>query len=161
LTDAKIERAILGTAIFGSFLSTAPRAFGIDIDDHTNKGQDYLLSVYERVCLALGERPSVLSQSPHGLHPFYFLTYPVPEILLIDRLQQLLAGIPVEIKPTHSVGMRIPSAASLLDPRTCYLLNRPFIVVYLKAELNKIKEHGNYFIDEIERIGKIIYEKAS
>jgi predicted nucleotidyltransferase len=35
------------------------------------------------------------------------------------------------------------------------------ILVYSKEELNKIKEHGNYFIDEIERTGKIIYEKAS
>jgi predicted nucleotidyltransferase len=35
------------------------------------------------------------------------------------------------------------------------------ILVYSKKELNKIKEHGNYFIDEIERTGKIIYEKAS
>jgi hypothetical protein len=34
------------------------------------------------------------------------------------------------------------------------------ILVYSKAELNLIKERGNYFIDEVERTGKIIYEKA-
>jgi predicted nucleotidyltransferase len=34
------------------------------------------------------------------------------------------------------------------------------ILVYSKAELKKLKEYGNYFIDEIERTGKIIYEKA-
>jgi predicted nucleotidyltransferase len=34
------------------------------------------------------------------------------------------------------------------------------ILVYSKAELKKIKEYGNYFIDEIEKTGKIIYEKA-
>ena len=34
------------------------------------------------------------------------------------------------------------------------------ILVYSKEELNLIKERGNYFIDEIERTGKIIYEKA-
>ncbi|MDR0684905.1 MAG: nucleotidyltransferase domain-containing protein [Spirochaetaceae bacterium] len=34
------------------------------------------------------------------------------------------------------------------------------ILVYSKQELNKIKERGNYFIDEIERTGKIIYEKT-
>ena len=34
------------------------------------------------------------------------------------------------------------------------------ILAYSKQELNKIKEHGNYFIDEIERTGKIIYEKT-
>jgi predicted nucleotidyltransferase len=35
------------------------------------------------------------------------------------------------------------------------------ILVYSKAELNMIREHGNYLIDEIEKTGKIIYEKAS
>ncbi|MDR0639639.1 MAG: nucleotidyltransferase domain-containing protein [Spirochaetaceae bacterium] len=35
------------------------------------------------------------------------------------------------------------------------------ILVYSKEELKKIKEYGNYFIDEIERTGKVIYEKAS
>jgi predicted nucleotidyltransferase len=35
------------------------------------------------------------------------------------------------------------------------------ILVYSKAELKKIKEYGNYFIDEVERTGKVIYEKAS
>jgi len=34
------------------------------------------------------------------------------------------------------------------------------ILVYSKKELKLIKEHGNYFIDEIERTGTIIYEKA-
>jgi len=35
------------------------------------------------------------------------------------------------------------------------------ILVYSKEELNIIKKHGNYFIDEIEKTGRIIYEKAS
>ena len=35
------------------------------------------------------------------------------------------------------------------------------ILVYSKEELNLIKKHGNFFIDEIEKTGKIIYEKAS
>ena len=34
------------------------------------------------------------------------------------------------------------------------------ILVYSKEELNIIKEHGNFFIEEIEKTGKIIYEKA-
>ena len=34
------------------------------------------------------------------------------------------------------------------------------ILVYSKAEYKIIKDLGNYFIDEIEQTGKIIYEKA-
>ena len=35
------------------------------------------------------------------------------------------------------------------------------LLVYSKEELNIIKKSGNYFIDEIERTGKVIYEKIS
>jgi predicted nucleotidyltransferase len=35
------------------------------------------------------------------------------------------------------------------------------ILVYSKEELNIIKQHGNFLIDEIERTGKVLYEKAS
>ncbi|MCL2139410.1 MAG: nucleotidyltransferase domain-containing protein [Treponema sp.] len=35
------------------------------------------------------------------------------------------------------------------------------ILVYSKEEYKIIKDHGNFFIDEIENTGKIIYEKAS
>jgi predicted nucleotidyltransferase len=35
------------------------------------------------------------------------------------------------------------------------------ILVYSKEELNIIKEQGNYFIDEVERTGRTLYEKAS
>jgi len=35
------------------------------------------------------------------------------------------------------------------------------ILVYSKEEYSIIKNTGNYFIDEIENTGRIIYEKAS
>jgi predicted nucleotidyltransferase len=35
------------------------------------------------------------------------------------------------------------------------------ILVYSKEEYKIVKNTGNYFIDEIERTGKIVYEKAS
>ena len=34
------------------------------------------------------------------------------------------------------------------------------ILVYSKEEYKIVKNYGNYFIDEIEKTGKIIYEKA-
>jgi len=35
------------------------------------------------------------------------------------------------------------------------------ILVYSKEEYKIVKNYGNYFIDEIENTGRIIYEKAS
>jgi predicted nucleotidyltransferase len=35
------------------------------------------------------------------------------------------------------------------------------ILVYSKEEYNIIKNYGNYFINEIEKTGKILYEKAN
>jgi predicted nucleotidyltransferase len=35
------------------------------------------------------------------------------------------------------------------------------ILVYSREELNIIKKHGNPFINEIERTGRVIYEKAN
>ena len=34
------------------------------------------------------------------------------------------------------------------------------ILVYSKEEFNIVKSYGNYFIDDIEKTGKVIYEKA-
>jgi hypothetical protein len=35
------------------------------------------------------------------------------------------------------------------------------ILVYSKEELRRVKGYGSYFIDEIEKTGKVIYEKSS
>jgi predicted nucleotidyltransferase len=35
------------------------------------------------------------------------------------------------------------------------------ILVYSKEEYKMVKDYGNYFIDEIERTGKTIYEKSN
>ena len=34
------------------------------------------------------------------------------------------------------------------------------ILVYSKEELNLMKQYGNYFIEEIEKTGKTVYEKT-
>jgi predicted nucleotidyltransferase len=35
------------------------------------------------------------------------------------------------------------------------------ILVYSRAELKRLKEYGNFFIEDVERTGKVIYEKRS
>ncbi|MDR0707039.1 MAG: hypothetical protein LBF60_04065 [Treponema sp.] len=125
LTSAKIASAILGEAIIGYFLAVFPRSFCVDIDDHAGKGAGYLLSVYDAVCRKLA-RPSLLCKTPRGLHAFYFLTHPVPELLLIERAKAAVAGVPAEVKPTSQIGTRIPAERRLIDPLTWEPLNRPF-----------------------------------
>ncbi|MDR3343957.1 MAG: hypothetical protein LBT14_14475 [Treponema sp.] len=126
LTDAKITGAILGRAVIGYFLAVFPRSFCVDIDDHAGKGAGYLLSVYETVCRKLNARPSLLCKTPRGLHAFYFLTHPVPELLLTERARAAVAGVPAEVKPTSQAGTRIPVEQRLIDPLTWEPLGRPF-----------------------------------
>jgi len=43
-------------------------------------------------------------------------------------------------------------------------VNRKFaldVLVYSREELKMIKEYGNYFVEEIEKTGKVLYEKGS
>jgi predicted nucleotidyltransferase len=43
-------------------------------------------------------------------------------------------------------------------------INREFamdILVYSKAELQKARDYYHFFIDEVEKTGKVLYEKAS
>jgi hypothetical protein len=127
LTDGKIEGAIQGKALFGFFLSYCAACFAIDIDDHTGKGDGYLLSVYDRVVQAFHAYPSMTRRSPHGLHCFYFLTHHVPESLLILRSTERVQKIPVEVKPTATVGLRIPTEHDLVDPETLLPLSGDFV----------------------------------
>ena len=53
LTDNMIENALTGLAVYGYFLNSCPSCFGIDIDDHTARGDGYLLSVLDTVKTAL------------------------------------------------------------------------------------------------------------
>ncbi|GHU09229.1 hypothetical protein FACS1894151_06570 [Spirochaetia bacterium] len=126
LTDSKIDRAIMGKAVIGYFLSVVTRCLCIDIDDHTGKGDGYLLSIYQNIQSRLWNPPSLLRRSPNGLHAFYFLEHPVPEILLIAKAREALRGVPVEVKPTSIVGLRIPAEKDLIDPVSFVPLNLPF-----------------------------------
>lgn len=125
LTDSKINRAIASKLIIGYFMSVCTRCFSLDIDDHTGKGEGYLLSIYQNICKKL-TTPSLICKTPHGLHAFYFLSHPVPEILLIAQARRALQNVPVEVKPTNAVGLRIPAEKDLLDPCTFNPLNRLF-----------------------------------
>jgi hypothetical protein len=126
LTDNKINRAIASKIVLGYFLSVSTCCFCLDIDDHRGKGDGYLLSVYQTCCNRLNSFPSLLRKTPHGLHAFYVLSHHVPEVLVLAQARQVLRNVPVEVKPTSAIGLRIPTEKDLLDPRTLNPLNMLF-----------------------------------
>ncbi|HQI26356.1 MAG TPA: hypothetical protein PLY95_03880 [Candidatus Paceibacterota bacterium] len=135
LTDNMIENALTGLAIYGYFLNSCPIVFGIDIDDHTGRGDGYLLSVLDSVTKRFNNLdPSVLCRSPHGLHAYYFLTYPIAFPVLEERLKTVLAGLPVEIKPTTRTGIRFPRIGNFLNARTFLPVTDDFEKMLEKAE---------------------------
>jgi hypothetical protein len=114
-----IDSALMGRVVYGYFLTACPICFVIDIDDHTKKGEGYLLSVYDRMKKRFFDfPPSVLYRSPNGLHAYYFLAYPMPFEILHERLKEILKDLPVEIKPTTRIGLRIPQVRNFINPET-------------------------------------------
>ncbi len=130
-----IRRAILGEIVAGYFVTNSPNILGIDIDDHYNtawKGgrpSPYLLSVYNQVVQKLRCLPSLLLQSPRGLHAYWILNQTIPAVILFDEAKKLIGNIPVEIKPTPTVSLRIPQENRFLDPENLQLLNIPFYLI--------------------------------
>lgn len=148
LTDRKIEDGVFNRAILGIFLSVFPTAFCIDIDDHSGKGEGYLLSVYEKVVSRMALNfPSILCKTPHGLHAYYFLEYPVFIDVLIPEVRNLVKDLPVEVKPTHTIGARVPRAGSLLDPISLEAISGDFNNLIVSA----VQYHpAEVFTDKIE-----------
>jgi hypothetical protein len=106
----------------------------VDIDDHTGRGEGYLLSVYQSVVSRLLLNfPSILCKTPRGMHAYYFLEYPVHVNALIPELRDLLKGIPVEVKPTHAIGGRVPRSGSLIDPITLEPVDGGFLEALMAA----------------------------
>lgn len=119
LTDNMMENGLLGLATYGFFLNSCPSCFGLDIDDHTGRGEGYLLSILNTVIHRFnGLNPSVICRSPHGLHAYYLLDYPIPFSVLEEKLKTTLAGVPVEIKPTTRTGIRFPKIGNFIHPET-------------------------------------------
>ena len=168
LTDPMINRTIAGQALYGFFLAFSTRSFGIDIDDHRNKGWPYLSSVYNTVCTKFQARASLVVKTPRGLHGFFLLDHPVPELLLIPRVREAVEGVPVEVKPTSQIGLRMPVEKHFLDPETLRPLGKTFAQVIANAQRYHPIElfHGDgldrkVFVESLkDRHAKVIANKA-
>lgn len=129
--NAYLSGGVIGGAISGKlsaafFLKPVTRMFAVDIDDHSGKGDGYLLSVYYSVIEKLGIKPSLANKTPRGIHAYYFLTDYYPTALITKRLKSFLSGIPVEVRPTCEDALRIPREDMLLDPDTLKPLSGNF-----------------------------------
>ena len=138
LTDERIEAAILGRLAVAYMAAASPRAIGIDIDDHTGRGNTYRLEMYERTRARFsGLMPSIVASSPRGLHVWYILEAPIPWTILEPYATAAVKGLAVELRPTPSLGLRIPAEAELLDPATLLPLHRGFKAVFEDAEIER------------------------
>ncbi len=123
LKRSYIEKAIAGFTLLGWFTNLKPNVIGIDLDDHQGKAwtgvepSPQLLSKYNQVLQRFPE-PSVLVQSPRGLHVYYVLNDRIPSNILEYLAKDKLKGIPCEVRPTPDMALRIPEASRILDPKT-------------------------------------------
>lgn len=132
LTVCLIRKAILEQVVVGWFTTHVPNILGVDIDDHRGRAWQgdtqpsvYLLNIYNQAVTRMGHPPSLLIQSPHGLHAYWVLSERLPAELLYDKARTRLKGLPLEIKPTPTTSLRIPVERRILDSQTFQFINRP------------------------------------
>jgi len=136
LSKGLIAQAILEQLVLGYFASHVPDILGVDLDDHQGRAwsgveaSPMLLSMYDQAVRRLRVRPSVLVQSPRGLHCYWRFSQRLPAAVLYELARRRLQGVPCEIKPTPTTALRIPAERRLLDPETLQLLNAPVEKLY-------------------------------
>lgn len=123
-----IQLALDGIEIIAYFQRTFSNFLGLDIDDHTGTAwaggtaSYYLLDTYHSIIERLGFWPSILVQSPRGLHCYYFFDEKAPintiEFTAKDRLSDLLNQKRIEIIPTATKALRIPNNKCFINPKT-------------------------------------------
>ena len=97
LSDYLINEAIEGVLTLGYFASTITQLVGVDIDNHRNYSEGWLLNIYGQVVERFGVYPSVLVRSPRGLHAFWYLTQPYSTEIIKDYTKERLER-PISIR---------------------------------------------------------------
>ena len=126
LSDKMINEAIIGLSVIGYFITTNTVILGIDLDDHSNKGEAYLLNLYNQVIQRVKVKPSIIFKSPRGLHLYYFFNQFIPTEIITNEAKSKLKGIPCEIRPTADSAIRLPVESKAINPANMQLINLPF-----------------------------------
>ena len=129
--EKRLHAKTIGGAIFGrvnvAWLSAfSAHALCFDIDAHDVESEAYTLTAtlhgrYMDAVKLVGHTPSLLFQTPRGLHAYWLLSQPVSDKVLAlcmsDRSAEL-RKIFAELKGTSSQALRIPKHDRQLDPET-------------------------------------------
>lgn len=140
LKEKYVAEAIAGRIVVGWYTKLNPNVVGVDIDDHQGKAwagveaSPLLLSLYDQVRQRMPE-PSLLVQSPRGLHLYWLLTDRIPANILQGLAAEKLKNIKCEIRPTPDLSLRIPEASRILDTNTLLPQTREKLYRYHPAIL--------------------------
>jgi len=111
LTEQLIEQALTRELTLAYFKRTWVNSYGIDIDAHDLLGIPLLLPVFKNrmneVIERIGCPPSILIESPHGTHLYWFLISYISWVSMYEAVKGILEGLDVEILPTPSKPLRI------------------------------------------------------
>jgi hypothetical protein len=121
LTPQIIEAHMKGERVISFFTRVTRNVVGMDIDDHQGGGwvgdePTFMLKAkYNEVIWRLGQKPSGVFKSDHGLHAYWLLTVSVPDRTMIevlkDRFGELLTDEDMriaEVLPTNAAALKIP-----------------------------------------------------
>lgn len=129
--EKRLHAKTIGGAIFGRvnvgwFSAFSVHALCFDIDAHDIEAEAYSLppilhARYLEAVRIVGHTPSLLFQTPRGLHAYWLLSQPVPDKVLLLSMSERsrdLQRIFAELKGTSSQAVRIPKHDKQLDPET-------------------------------------------
>lgn len=129
--EKRLHAKTIGGAIFGRvnvgwFSAFSVHALCFDIDAHDITAEAYSLppilhARYLEAVRIVGHTPSLLFQTPRGLHAYWLLSQPVPDKVLLLSMSERsrdLQRIFAELKGTSRQALRIPKHDKQLDPET-------------------------------------------
>ena len=129
--EKRLHAKAIGNAIYGSVNLGWLAAFSayslcFDIDAHDVAAEPYTLSPvlhlrYLEAVKLVGHTPSLLFQTPRGLHAYWLLTQPIPDKVLLLSMSERSAALQkicAELKGTSTQALRIPRHDRQLNPET-------------------------------------------
>lgn len=129
--EKRLHAKAIGSAIFGrvnlGWLSAfSAHSLCFDIDAHDIVTESYTLSPvlhlrYLEAVKLVGHTPSLLFQTPRGLHAYWLLTQPIPDKVLLLSMSERSAALQkicAELKGTSTQALRIPRHDRQLNPET-------------------------------------------